>query len=110
MTQSDSLTAAAVRTGTPLRINDREVTIRDGTVQVSLHGKPCLTLDNPSRTIEIDGDTLPTRKSCRVVNAILGTLSPCRVLTRNKKWYLETEEGKRLPFTNRLVTVPVNIA
>ena len=109
MTQSDTLTAAAVRTGTPLRINDREVSIRDGTVQVSLHGRPCLTLDTPSRTIEIDGETPPTRKSCRVVNAVLGTFSPCRVLTRSKRWYLETAEGKRLPFTNRLVSVPVNL-
>lgn len=103
------LTAAAVRSYNPLKVNDREVSVLDGdAVKVRLHGRPCLALYKRSGILQIDGATLPTRKSCRLVNAVLSQYGPYRVFTRRGKWYLETPEGEHMPFTGKLVSVPVS--
>lgn len=109
MTRSDMLTAAAVRAYNPLKVNDREVTVLDGdAVKVRLHGRPCLALYKGAGILQIDGATLPTRKSCRLVNAVLAQYGPYRAFTRDGKWYLKTPEGEHIPFTDKLISVPVN--
>lgn len=107
MTQSDLLTTAAVRGGTTLRMNGREVLQEGRVTVVTLHGKPCLRFDPSAGTLELDGATLPTRKSCRLFNAVLADKTRFRAFTREGKWFLEDPMGVRTAFTDRIATVPV---
>ncbi len=110
MNYSDIQTANAVKTRTPMKLNQREVTVPDGhTVRVSLHGTPCLSVDHHACQIEIDGATPATRKSTRLINTVLEAFGPFRVFTRKGQWWVLNPGGGRLEFTGKLATIPMNI-
>jgi len=109
MTQTDLLTVTAVRTCRPFRRNGRSVVpLPDGSVRVDLYGAPLLTVNAQRTTIDLDGDALPTRKSSRTSNAILRAFSQCRVLTRDKQWFIETADRELIPFSGKLASIPIN--
>lgn len=108
MTQTDFLTATAVVSGRPARRNGREVRrSENGRMDVLLHGAPLLSVIPEAATIEIDGGALPTRKSTRAANAVLASFTPCRVLTRNSRWYIRTGDGELLDYTGRIAEVNI---
>lgn len=108
MNYSDSQTVTAVINNTPMKLNHREVSVTEGgTVSVALHGSPFLSLDRNTGELEIDGDTPATRKSTRLINAILAAFGPYRVCTKKGQWWLQNPEGENFEFTGRLAVVPV---
>lgn len=109
MTKSDMLTAIAVKTHNPLSINDRQVIITDGShLKVKLHDQTCVTVDRSAGVLEIDGTTPTTRKSARMLNAILKSFGDCRVETHKGEWYLLTPDDKKMPFNGKIASVPIN--
>lgn len=65
-------------------------------VKVFLHEKECMELDFSSGKMTINGDTLPTRKSCRLINAFLSAFGDGRMMTRSGSWFYEYPEGDRV--------------
>ena len=109
MTKSDFLTATAVFNKHPATYNNREVRCTvEGRVDVLLHKKLLLSWYPETKTAEIDGKALPTRKSSRLANAIISQFSPCRVYSKDKRWFLKTGSGEKLEYTNGTAEVTLN--
>lgn len=107
MTRSDMMTAAAVMTGAPLEMNGRTVTTERGVTTVWLHRTPCLRVARTEGTVTLSGETLPTRKSCRMMNAVLSQLGAGAVATRCGKWEHRAPDGDVTPFSGSELTVPI---
>lgn len=101
------MTAAAVTTGTPLEMNARTVVREDGVTTVCLHGVPCLRINTRKGTVMISGEALPTRKTCRMMNAVLSRLGAGTVFTRKGEWEYRSTDGTRSRFTDGALTVPI---
>ncbi len=106
MNKSDKLIYDAVLSKTDTEFNKRSVSNNENLTVIKLHGQTCLEIDRENKTITINGDTPTTRKSCRLINTVLGSLSSGRVLSRNGEWFYENGQEKT-PFTNRNLTVLV---
>jgi hypothetical protein len=107
MTRSDMMTAAAVTTGASLEMNGRTVSTERGRTTVSLHGTACLSVSRTEGTVTLSGDALPTRKSCRMMNAVLSQLGAGEVMTREGRWLHRDARGRLTPFSGRDLTVPI---
>ena len=107
MTRSDMMTAAAVTTGSPLEMNGRRVETERGVTTVSLHGSPCLRVERMRGRVTLLGDTLPTRKSCRMMNAVLSQLGAGAVSTREGRWRHTAPDGTVEDFSGEELPVPI---
>lgn len=99
MNRSDIMTVTACVSGGNLRLRDRNVVTEENVTTVNLFNKPCLRHDHSTGKTTVYGTTLPTRKSCRVINAILRTLGKPTVATKKGEWLCVTAEGTVLRFT-----------
>lgn len=100
MNRSDIMTVTAVVSAGNLSLKDREVVTEGSVTTVLLFGKPCLRHDHDSGKTTVYGNTLPTRKSCRVINSIQRTLGKPAVSTKKGEWLCVTQDGSVLRFTN----------
>lgn len=101
------MTAAAVTTGAPLEMNGRTVTTDGDVTTVRLHGTPCLRVERREGTVVLSGDTLPTRKSCRMMNAVLAQLGAGRVSARDGIWEHRSPDGTVTPFPGKDLAVQI---
>ena len=99
MTQTDFLTATAV-------VESFERLFKEG---ASGSATPEKYPDKEAKLTADDakGGALPTRKSTRAANAVLASFTPCRVLTRNSRWYIRTGDGELLDYTGRIAEVNI---
>ena len=95
-----------MRAKVPLKYNNRVVSHGPAGTTVTLHGKPCVKISPDARTVELSGEIKPTRKSCRLFNAILSVYTGCRTFTRQNKWFLETADKEKISFTDQIVSIP----
>ena len=107
MTRSDMMTAAVVTTGAPLEMNGRKVETLRGVTTVSLHGAPCMRVERTAGKVTLLGCTLPTRKSCRMMNAVLAQLGAGTVSTRDGIWHHTSLDGTVEPFSGDELSVPI---
>lgn len=107
MTRSDMMTAAAVTTGTGLEMNGRKVETERGTTTVSLHGTPCMRIERREGSVTLLGETLPTRKSCRMMNAVLAQLGAGAVSTKEGAWRHTSADGTVTEFSGEELSVPI---
>jgi hypothetical protein len=107
MTQSDMLAARAAGTSAAYDGGDKRV-VPDGHVTtILLHGHACMTIRRDRGTLTIDGRTPATRKSCRLMNAVLGTFGAGNVHTRKGRWYHRSADGTLATFSGAELTLPM---
>lgn len=88
----------ATRQGKNLKIGEvQTIPSKDGKrATILLHGFACMELDTGKGLLTIMGNTLPTKKSCRLINAFLSEFSIGKTMTRNGTWFHESPSGERI--------------
>ena len=107
MTRSDELMLAAIRMKSQLSINGREVTVNGENVTIWLYGVPTVVVRFGKGDIRINGMIKVSRKSAKVLNAILKTYTDCSVKGMGKCWVLERNDGEIVPLGENLATIPM---
>lgn len=107
MTTSDKLMTASVKMRVPFRINGREVSVEGDMVTVSLLGQKTAEIDFYARVVTIFGVTRVTRKSARVINALLRELTQFHFASMNGQWVLYGPAGIIVPTGQLDVRVPM---
>lgn len=119
MTTSDKLMTASVKMRVPFRINGREVSVDGEIVTVSLLGQKTVEIDFYTREVTVFGVTKVTRKSARVINALLRELTQFCFTSRDGQWVLCGPAGMivptgrldvRIPLAPTSATVPRSVA
>ena len=93
MNNTDSMTVAAIRANLPLKFNNRQVIRENDVTTVLLHGSPCLQINHASSVITLSGHCMTSRKSSRMMNAILSSYTSYRVYSKKGRWFLLTHDG-----------------
>lgn len=107
MNKSDKIIVAAVVSGMDIAVNKKETITKNNVTTVSIYGNPCLNIDRNKTEISIDGSTVCSRKSSRLMNSVLKALAAVSVNNKDGRWYLKTSDNKRfIEFTGTIVTVP----
>ena len=107
MTRSDEMMLSAIRLRVAMQMNGRDVTVDGDRVSVSLHGVPALVVRFDSGDVRVNGMLQVSRKSAKVLNAVLRTYTDCTVASVEGCWVLESRDGHRIPMMGRLATVPM---
>lgn len=107
MTRSDELMLAAIRMRTEMSVNGREVTVSGENVTVWLHGVPTVVVRFGNEDIRINGMIVVSRKSAKVLNAILKTYTDCSVKSMGGCWVLEGKDNQIVPLGENLATIPM---
>ena len=105
-TQGNKITAVMAYMGQELNMKDRKVFNSGAITHVMLHDKICLSIDRYSKSLIIDGNTPPTRKSVKLINTILET-TDARVATEKGRWKL-TIDNKTKDFSGAAATVNIS--
>lgn len=107
MNKSDKIIVAAVVSGMDIAVREKATVTRNDITTVSIYGNVCLTIDRGNAEITIDGNTVCSRKSSRLMNSVLKPLTGNTVSNNDGHWYMKLPEQKRLSeFTKTTVTVP----
>ena len=108
MNKSDKIITASVMSGMDISIKEKETSTSDNMTTVFLFGKPCIRVNRDRYTVSIDGRTVGSRKSSRLINSVLSSITNVKVANRGGKWYLLSCEDKHMQeFTDREVEVPL---
>ena len=107
MTRSDELMLAAVRMRTELSVNGRTVSVEGDRVTVSLHDVPAVCVRFDEGDVRLCSSILVSRKSAKVLNAILEAYTDCKVRSLNGIWLLERRKGEVIPMGKNFVTIPM---
>lgn len=110
MTGSDELMISAVQNRKEFSYNSREVHPEGDTVSVSLHGSPCATLDFKKGFVTVFGESLNSRKSAKVFNAILRTFTECHAKSDHGKWEIVIPVGMEVEFSGKVLRIPFSPA
>ena len=106
MTGSDELMIAAIRSRKELRYNSREVLPQGDKVRVSLHGVPCVVLDFRKGFVTVFGESLNSRKSAKVFNAVLRTYTESYAKSHHGRWEIVVPVGTEVEFSGRNLMIP----
>jgi hypothetical protein len=60
-----------------------------------------------SGDVRVNGMIQVSRKSAKVLNAVLRTYTDCTVASVEGCWVLESKDGQRIPMTGIMATVPM---
>ena len=107
MTRSDEMMLSAIRLKVAMQMNGRDVTVEGDRVKVSLHGVPAMMVRFDSGDVRVNGMLQVSRKSAKVLNAVLRTYTDCTVASVEGCWVLESKDGHRIPMTGIMATVPM---
>ena len=107
MTRSDEMMLSAIRLRVAMQMNGRDVTVEGDRVRVSLHGVPAMVVRFDSGDVRVNGMIQVSRKSAKVLNAVLRTYTDCTVASVEGCWVLESKDGQRIPMTGIMATVPM---
>ena len=107
MTRSDEMMLSAIRLKVAMQMNGRDVSVDGDRVSVSLHGVPALVVRFDSGDVRVNGMIQVSRKSAKVLNAVLRTYTDCTVASVEGCWVLESKDGQRIPMTGIMATVPM---
>ena len=107
MTRSDEMMLSAIRLKVAMQMNGRDVTVEGDRVKVSLHGVPAVVVRFDSGDVRVNGMIQVSRKSAKVLNAVLRTYTDCTVASVEGCWVLESKDGQRIPMTGIMATVPM---
>ncbi len=105
MNTNDLITAQSVKLAGQIRLIDREITTKDAVTTLVLFGRPCLQLNHRTGEVKINGYMPTTRKSCRVMNAVLQHIGKPPIRSRNGQWLHETPTGTIINFTRRTLII-----
>lgn len=108
MTGSDERMMAAVQARRPFVYNSREVRPDGDKVHVSLHGKPCASVDFARGLVTVHGQALNSRKSAKVFNAVLRTYTESYAKSRDGRWEIVIPVGMEVEFTGDNVSIPIS--
>lgn len=108
MTNSDNLVIAAVKAQVSFRVNGRSVGVDDEKTVVRLFDREIMRLYFNDGVVRLNGETPVSRKSARVMNALLKEFTTYEVLSREGQWMLrDTMSGALMPMAGVAVSVPV---
>ena len=107
MTRSDEMMLSAIRLRVAMQMNGREVSVDGNNVKVDLHGVPALVVRFGSGDVRVNGMIQVSRKSAKVLNAVLRTYTDCTVASVEGCWVLEGKDGQSIPLTGLMATVPM---
>ena len=96
MTRSDEMMLSAIRLRVAMQMNGRDVTVEGDRVKVSLHGVPAMVVRFDSGDVRVNGMLQVSRKSAKVLNAVLRTYTDCTVASVEGCWVLESKDGHRI--------------
>lgn len=109
VTQTNYLVATAAMNMQPISIHNTRVKIQGNRVDVYLYNEKCMEMDKERSLLILDGNTMATRKSCRLFNCFLSIFSEGQVRSISGEWYYipVTNEKKRLRFSNMKLDLPI---
>lgn len=108
MNTSDRMILAAALAATDTDIGEKSVRNKGHLTHVTLHGKTCLTMDRVHGTMTVNGGTVCSRKSTRLMNTLLEAMCGARVRSHNGRWYIRRDDPQTdEEFTGRTVTLEV---
>ena len=107
MTRSDEMMLSAIRLRVAMQMNGWDVSVSGDNVKVDLHGVPALVVRFGSGDVRVNGMLKVSRKSAKVLNAVLRTYTDCTVSSTEGCWMLEGKDGQRIPMTGLMATVPM---
>lgn len=79
----------AIKSRIPFKVNGREVRIEGDIVTVSLLGKETVRIDFAEREVTVSGGVMVTRKSARVINAVLQAYTKFRLSILASQWVIK---------------------
>ena len=94
MTRSDEMMLSAIRLRVAMQMNGRDVTVEGDRVKVSLHGVPAMVVRFDSCDVRVNGMIQVSRKSAKVLNAVLRTYTDCTVASVEGCWCLRVRTAK----------------
>lgn len=109
MTGSDQRMICAILNREEFSYNSREVRPQGDTIRVSLHGVPCATLDFRKGFVTVYGESLNSRKSAKVFNAILRTFTECHAKSNHGKWEIVVPVGLEVEFSGKAIKLPFSM-
>lgn len=107
MTKSDEMMLSAIRLRVAMQMNGRDVCVDGDNVRIALHGVPALVVRFGSGDVRVNGMLKVSRKSAKVLNAVLRTYTDCTVASVEGCWVLEGKDGQRVPMTGLMATIPM---
>ncbi len=109
VTQTNYLVAAAAMNMRPISIHNTRVKIQGNRVDVYLYNEKCMEMDKEKSLLILDGNTMVTRKTCRLFNCFLSIFCEGQVRSISGVWYYipVTNEKKRLKFSNMKLDLPI---
>lgn len=107
MTRSDEMMLSAIRLKVAMQMNGRKVSVDGDRVKVTLHGVPALVVRFDSGDVRVNGMLKVSRKSAKVLNAVLRTYTDCTVASAEGCWILEGKDGQRVPINGVMATIPM---
>lgn len=108
MTESDRMMMAAVQARQPFEYNSRVVETDGNRVDISLHGHKCASIDFSRGLVTVHGDSLKSRKSAKVFNAVLRTYTEAYAKTCHGKWDIMVPVGTQVEFTDQRLSIPIS--
>lgn len=107
MTRSDEMMLSAIRLRVAMQMNGRDVSVDGDNVKIALHGVPAMVVRFGSGDVRVNGMLKVSRKSAKVLNAVLRTYTDCTVASVEGCWVLEGKDGQRVPMTGLMATIPI---
>ena len=107
MTKSDELMLSAIMMRTELCVNGRTVNVEGDRVTVSLYEEPIVCILFDEKVVRLCSSIPVTRKSAKVVNAILDAYTDFSMRSLGGTWLLERRKGETLPLGKKVVTIPM---
>ena len=107
MTKSDELMLSAVNMRTELSVNGRTVSVEGDKVTVSLYEDPIVCILFDEKLVRLCSNIPVTRKSAKVINALLDAYTDCRIRSLGGVWLLERRKGETIPIGRNFVTIPM---
>lgn len=107
MTNSDNLMIAAVKAQISFRVNGRSVGVDDEKTVVRLFDREIMRLSFIEGKVTQNGDAPVSRKSARVMNALLKEFTAFEILSREGQWILRCPSGTLMPVGSKSISVPM---
>lgn len=108
MTQSDYMMMSAVNARQPFKSGGREVSAKGEVMDISLCGKPCASVDFDKGLVTVQGESLTSRKSAKVFNAILRTYTEASARSVHGRWRILIPVGMEVEFSGNRIGVPIS--
>lgn len=108
MTQSDYMMMSAVDSRLPFRCGGREVTPQGERMDISLCGKPCASVDFDRGIVTVQGESLTSRKSAKVFNAVLRTYTEASARSLHGRWQILIPVGMQVEFSGNRIGIPIS--